>query len=326
MTLQDASAARAAAQLEIEGAARLQSFRLARRLIRRPLALAAIAVIVTVYTAGILAPWIAPYGFSKTDLKHRFEGPSSEHLLGTDRLGRDVLSRLIWSSQTTVIISVATLATGGLALGVTLGLVSGYFGARVDSVIMRAGDAFHSVPTILLLLIINTTMRGRVESLFRDIEDVTGIGGIVAAGIPNYVLVFGTLSIFSWVGMARLVRSQVLALRESGYVLAAQAMGASTPRVLFRHVLPNLSNLLIVAVTLSLGAAAAAEVGLSFLGIGVRLPHASFGIMVSEYAGVSNVRTHFLLVLYPALVISALMLAFNLLGDALTEVLSPRRR
>jgi peptide/nickel transport system permease protein len=314
------------AGLELEGARRLQSFRLARRLFSRPLAVAAIAVIVAVYTAGILAPWIAPYGFSKTDLHHRFEGPSSEHLLGTDRLGRDVLSRLIWSSQTTVIISVATLATGGLAMGVTLGLVSGYFGSRVDSLIMRAGDTFHSVPTILLLLIINTTMHDRVEGFFRDIEDFTGIGGIVSSGAPNYILVFGTLSIFSWVGMARLVRSQVLALRESGYVLAAKAMGASTPRILFRHLLPNLSNLLIVAITLSLGAAAAAEVGLSFLGIGVRLPHASFGIMVSEYAGVSNVRTHFNLILYPALVVSGLMLAFNLLGDALTDVLSPRRR
>lgn len=326
MSLQDASAAHAVDQLEIDSVRRLQSFRLARRLVKRPLAVAAIAFIVTVYTAGILAPWIAPYGFSKTDLNDRFAGPSSEHLLGTDRLGRDVLSRLIWSSQTTVIISVATLATGGLALGVTLGLASGYFGGRADSLIMRAGDTFHSVPTILLLLIINTTMHDRVEGFFRDVEDFTGIGGIVSSGAPNYILVFGTLSIFSWVGMARLVRSQVLALRESGYVLAAKASGASTVRVLFRHLLPNLSNLLIVAITLSLGAAAAAEVGLSFLGIGVRLPHASFGIMVSEYAGVSNVRTHFNLILYPALVISGLMLSFNLLGDALTEALSPRRR
>lgn len=322
MSFQEVSAG----SMELEAARPAQSFRLVRRLARRPLAVVAIAVIVSVYTVGILAPWIAPYSFSKTDLANRFAGPSSEHLLGTDRLGRDVLSRLIWSAQTTVIISVATLAAGGLALGVTLGMTAGYFGGRVDSVIMRAGDTFHSVPTILLLLIINTTMLDRVESLFADIEDFTGIGGIVSSGLPNYVLVFGTLSIFAWVGMARLVRSQVLSLRETGYVLAARAMGASTPRVLFRHVLPNLTNLLVVAVTLSLGAAAAAEVGLSFLGIGVRLPHASFGIMVSEYAGVSNVRTHFNLILYPALVISALMLAFNLLGDALTDVLSPRRR
>src|SRR3990172_5815839 len=312
--------------IEGEYLSRPRSFRLARRLLRRPLAVVAIGVIVTVYTAGFLAPWIAPYSFSKTDLADRFAGPSSEHLLGTDRLGRDVLSRLIWSAQTTVIISVATLATGGLVLGVSLGMAAGYFGGRTDSVIMRIGDAFYSVPTILLLLIINTTMRDPLESFFEDIEDLTGIGGIVKSGIPNYVLVFGTLSIFAWVGIARLVRSQVLALRETGYVLAARAMGASTPRVLVRHVLPNLSNLLIVAVTLSLGATAAAEVGLAFLWLCVPFPHTNFSIIVSEYAGTSNVRTHFNLILYPALVVSGLMLAFNLLGDALADVLSPRRR
>ena len=302
------------------------TLRTLRRVAQRPLAVIAIAVIVTVYGVGILAPWIAPYSFSKTDFDSRFSGPTSEHLLGSDRLGRDVLSRLIWSARTTVIISGATLLTGGLAFGVTLGLVSGYYGGRVDSVTMRVGDTFSSVPTILLLLIINATLRVRFVDFFRNVEDGTGIGGIVSSGFPNYLLVFGSLSIFAWVGIARLVRSQVLALREAPYIAAAKAMGASTPRILFRHLLPNISNLLIVALTLSLGATAAAEVSLSFLGIGVQLPHASFGIMVSEYAGISNLRTHFPLMLYPLLCIMAIVLAFNLLGDALTDVLSPRRR
>ncbi len=297
-----------------------------RRLLRRPVAVLAILVIVTVYGVGILAPWVAPNSFSKTDFENRFSGPTSEHLLGSDRLGRDVLSRLIWSARTTVIISGATLLTGGLALGVTLGLVAGYYGGKLDSLIMRLGDTFSSVPTILLLFIINATLRERFTDLFRDIEDLTGIGGIVSSGFPNYLLVFGSLSIFSWVGIARLVRSQVLSLREEPYVAAARAMGASTPRILFRHLLPNISNLLIVALTLSLGATAAAEVGLSFLGIGVVLPHASFGIMVSEYAGISNLRTHFMLMFYPLVCIMAIVLAFNLLGDALTDILSPRRR
>lgn len=300
--------------------------RTVRRILRRPVAVAAIVVIVTVYSVGILAPWIAPYSFSKTDLENRFSGPTSEHLLGSDRLGRDVLSRLIWSARTTVIISGATLVTGGLALGVSLGLIAGYYGGKLDSLIMRLGDTFSSVPTILLLFIINATLRERFTELFRDIEDVTGIGGIVASGFPNYLLVFGSLSIFSWVGIARLVRSQVLSLRQEPYVAAAKAMGASTLRILFRHLLPNISNLLIVALTLSLGATAAMEVGLSFLGIGVVLPHASFGIMVAEYAGISNLRTHFMLMLYPLICIMAIVLAFNLLGDALTDVLSPRRR
>jgi ABC-type dipeptide/oligopeptide/nickel transport system permease subunit len=297
-----------------------------RRLLRRPVAVAAIIVIFTVYGVGILAPWIAPYDFKETDFDSRFSGSTSEHLLGSDRLGRDVLSRLIWSARTTVIISGATLLTGGLALGVTLGLIAGYYGGKLDSLIMRVGDTFSSVPTILLLLIINATLRERFTDFFRDVEDWTGIGGIVSSGFPNYLLVFGSLSIFAWVGIARLVRSQILALREAPYVAAAKAMGATTPRILFRHLLPNISNLLIVALTLSLGATAAAEVSLSFLGIGVQLPHASFGIMVSEYAGISNLRTHFTLMVYPLICIMAIVLSFNLLGDALTDVLSPRRR
>jgi ABC-type dipeptide/oligopeptide/nickel transport system permease subunit len=209
---------------------------------------------------------------------------------------------------------------------VTLGLLSGYLGGRTDSIIMRIADATASVPTILLLLILNATLLERTTALFRDIEDLTGVGGMVRAGFANYFLLFGSLSLFSWVGLSRLVRSQVLALREVDYVLASRAMGASTARILFRHLLPNMTNLLVVAITLSLGAAAAAEVGLTVLGIGVHSPHASFGVMVSDYAGPSNIRTHFTLVLYPALVIGGLLFAFNLLGDALTDILSPRRR
>lgn len=302
------------------------SFRLARRLMKRPVAVIAIAVIVLIYGAGILAPWIAPYGFNKTDFDNRFVGPTAEHPLGTDRLGRDTLSRIIWSAQTTVIISVAALVTGGLVLGVSMGLLAGYMGGRVDSIIMRTADAFFSVPTILLLLIINSTMKERVDDWFRDLEDFLGVDWIVSSGAPSYFLVFGALAIFGWVGMARLIRSQVLSLKESAFVTAAQASGASTARILIRHLLPNVSNLLIVAITLSLGAGAVAEVGLTFLGIGVQPPHPSFGIMIFDNAGVNALKTHPQLVIYPAIVISALMLSFNLLGDVLTEELSPRRR
>jgi len=289
-------------------------------------AVLAIGVIVVIYGAGVLAPWIAPHDFSEADFTDRFGAPSSEHLLGTDRLGRDLLSRAIWSAQTTVIISAAAVLTGGLALGVSLGLLSGYVGGRVDNFIMRSADAFASVPTILLLLIINATLLPRVKSLFGDVEDLTGIDGIVASGAPSYVLVFGALSIFGWVGMARIVRSQVLALRETAYVVAARAAGASTSRILFRHLLPNVSNLIIVALSLSLGAAAGAEVALTWLGIGVQPPHPSFGVMIFEGSGLSNLRNHPQLILIPAVVVGSLLFAFNLLGDALTDILSPRRR
>lgn len=313
-------------ELEQPGPRGSPSFRLLRRLLRRRLAVVAMIVITVFYLAGILAPWVAPYSFREADFEHPFAGPSLEHPLGTDRLGRDTLSRVIWSAQTTVIVSGVAILTGGLVLGVTLGLISGYAGGRLDNLIMRLADAFYAVPTILLLLIITATMRDKVVDFVRDVEDWTGIGGLVASGAPSYLLVFGALSIFGWVGMARVVRSQVLSLRESDYVLAARAAGSSTFRILFRHLLPNVSNIVVVALTLSLGAAAGTEVALTWLGIGIQPPHPSFGVMIFEGSGVTNLRAHPSLLLVPAAVLAALMLSFNLLGDVLTDILSPRRR
>lgn len=302
------------------------SQRVLRRLLRRPVAVVAIWVIVIIYGAGILAPWVAPHGFREVDLGNSFAGPSIEHPFGTDRLGRDLFSRTIWSAQTTVIISIAAFAGGSLVIGVSAGLWAGYAGGKLDSIIMRAGDGFASVPTILLLLIINATLRDRVVDVFRDIEDLTGINGLVSSGAPSYFLVSVGLAIFGWVGMARLIRSQTLALRESNYVMAARAAGASVWRILSRHLLPNVSHLIIVSVTAGLGAAGLAEIGLTFLGIGVQAPHPSFGVMIFEGSGLTNLRAHPQLMLVPASVIVALFLSFNLLGDVLTDVLSPRRR
>ncbi|MEO8457434.1 MAG: ABC transporter permease [Chloroflexota bacterium] len=303
-----------------------QGSRMFRRLMRRPVAVVAIAVIVIIYSAGIFAPLIAPHGFNEADFTNRYASPSLAHPLGTDSLGRDLLSRAIWSAQTTVIISVAAVLTGGLVLGLSLGLIAGYARGFVDYLIMRLAEIFGSVPPILLLLIITATLLGSVQDLGYNVQDWTGQHWIVSSGAPSYVLVFGALSMFGWVGLSRLIRSQVLALREAPYVTAAQAAGASHFRIIFWHLLPNVGNLVIVALTLSLGAAAGAEVGLTFLGIGVQSPHPSFGAMISEGVGLTNVRTHPLLILVPAAVVSSLILAFNLLGDQLTDVLSPRRR
>lgn len=322
MSIRDVSTA----ALEEAAVTPARSFRVFRRLVRRPVAVIAILLIATIYLAGILAPWVAPYGFTEIDLDNGFASPSWEHPFGTDRLGRDLFARAIWSAQTTVIISIASMTTGGLALGISLGLLSGYARGLLDSIIMRVADAFASVPTILLLLIITVTLKDRVNSLFKDIEDLSGFEGLVSSGAPSYFLVFGALSVFGWVGMARLVRSQTLSLRESQYIIAARASGASTFRILFRHLLPNLTNLLLVVITLSLGSAAASEIGLTFLGIGVAHPHPSFGVMIEEGAALTTMRAHPQLILVPAVVVGLLLLSFNLLGDALTDILSPRRR
>jgi ABC-type dipeptide/oligopeptide/nickel transport system permease subunit len=288
-----------------------------RRLLRKRLAMVCLVVILVIYLAGILAPLVAPYGYNKQELDNAFAGPSLAHPLGTDRLGRDMLSRVIWASQTTVIISAAAIFTGGLVLGVGLGLLAGYAGGWVDNFIMRVADAFFALPDILLLLLITATVRPRVEALFDKFESWPVAGGLVEGGAPDYFLVFGALALFGWVGIARLIRSQVLSLR---------AMGASLGRILARHLLPNVTNIIVVSVTISLGAMAGTEIMLSWLGIGITYPHPSFGAMIAEGSDLSSLRAHPHILLVPATVVALLLFAFNLLGDALNDVLSPRRR
>ncbi|MCH7836625.1 MAG: ABC transporter permease [Chloroflexi bacterium] len=314
------------AAVEAEAAAPRPSLGFLRRLVGKRVAMAALVVIVIIYLAGILAPVVAPYGFADTDFANTFAGPSLEHPLGTDRLGRDMLSRVMWASQTTIIISAAALLTGGLALGVGLGLLAGYSGGRVDNLIMRVADAFFGLPEILLLLLITATIRPRVDDLFDNFNGWPVLGTLNQQGLPDYFLIFGALSLFGWVGMARIVRSQVLALRETDYVMAARAAGARTPRVLFHHLLPNVTNLIVVAVTFSLGAIAGTEIALTWLGIGIQPPHPSFGVMIFDGSGLTNLRAHPSLMLVPAVVVAALLFSFNLLGDALNDVLNPHRR
>src|SRR5262249_16829273 len=161
--------------------------------------------------------------------------------------GRDMFSRVVWASQTTVIVTVATLITGGLVLSVGLGLLSGYTAGTVtDSAIMRIGEILGSLPTILMLLLINATLKPQVRTFGFELEQWTGIGGIVSSGALDYLLVFGALSIFSWYGTARVIRSQVLALRETEFIMAAHSVGASTGHILRRHLLPNVSNIIVV--------------------------------------------------------------------------------
>ena len=312
--------------LEEEDVAQRPSFWLLRRLMRKRLAAVALVIISIIYLAGILAPLAAPYGFADTDFGNTFAGPSLEHPFGTDRLGRDMLSRVMWASQTTLIVSAAVILTGGLALGVSLGLLAGYAGGRIDNLIMRVADAFFGLPDILLLLMITATIRPRVNDLFDKFNGWPVLGGLNEAGLPDYFLIFGALSLFGWVGMARIVRSQVLSLRETDYVLAARAAGARTPRLLFHHLLPNVTNIVVVAITFSLGAIAGTEIALTWLGIGIQPPHPSFGTMIFDGSGLTNLRAHPNLLLVPAVVVAALLFSFNLLGDALNDVLSPRRR
>ncbi len=295
------------------------------RLMHKRVAVLAIVVIITFYLVGALAPLLAPYDYNHQDLQHTFEGPSSDHLMGTDRLGRDMLSRVIWATRTTTIVTLSVLATGGIVLGVGLGLVSGYLGGKVDALIMRVGDMFLALPSLMILILLTATIRPRVKEWSYDFEDLTGWDGFVRSGAPDYILVFGALSIFAWVGAARLIRSQVLALREMDYVTAARAMGASRRRIILSHLLPNVTNLIVVGLSAGMAGIVGSEIALSWLGLGVQPPNPSFGGLIAEWSGISNLRAHPFLLLFPATIAATLILSWNLLGDALNDVLNPRR-
>lgn len=299
------------------------------RLVRKRLALACMAALAFVYLLGIGAPvvsYFAPYGYTEQDYTAIRKPPSASHWAGTDLKGRDVLMRVVWAVQTTVIITVVVVATGGIALGVTLGLVAGYLGRRVDSLIMRIGELFSAFPDILLVILIAATLGGRIRDIVWWIEDNTFLDGLARSGAADYLVISVALVSFGWIGMARLVRGQVLYLKESQFVDAARAAGTSTPRILFVHILPNAISPIVVTVSMSMGALVGAEIILSWLGLGVQPPKPSLGTMLLEAGSLSALREVPWMLLAPGVAAWTIVLAWNLLGDSLNDVLNPRTR
>jgi ABC-type dipeptide/oligopeptide/nickel transport system permease subunit len=301
-----------------------------RRLLRKRIAVISLIFIFLFYAMGASAPALDALGiipsYTDQNLDQSLESPSWEHPFGTDRLGRDQLARVVWASQTTVIVTLATLFTGGLILSVGLGLLTGYVGGWVDSLIMRIGDIFISLPGILMLILINATLKDQVRVWATEVEDFTGIDGIVKSGAPDYFLIFGALSLFGWVGGARVIRSQVLALRETEFILAARSLGAPTSHILWRHLLPNVSNIIIVSLSLGLAGIAGSEIVLTWFGVGIQPPRPSFGALIFDASSVREVNVHPWLLAFPGGIVAGLFFAFNLLGDALTDVFTPKAR
>ena len=296
-----------------------------RRLLRKKVGVTCLAIILLMYGSGVLAPLVTPYGYNDQDLSITKQGPSITHPFGTDRLGRDVLTRIIYGLRTTVIITIVTLVTGSLALGITLGLLAGYFGKLIDTLVMRVGEVSSAFPEIFLVLIIVSTLKAPVTNWVRGVEDTLGIE-IVSLGVVDYLVLSLALAIFSWFGMARLVRGQVLQVREDQYVEAARSIGCSTPRILSRHVLPNVMGPVIVMVSAGLAGVAGSEIFLSFLGIGIQPPTPSLGLMIFENGSISVLRSNPHLLLFPVLTLSLLLFTFNLLGDAVNDAFNPRAR
>ena len=297
-----------------------------RRLFRKKLAVACLSIVLIMYGSGIFAPLVAPYGYNDQDLTKVKQGPSFSNPLGTDRLGRDMLTRVIFSLRTTVIITITSLITGSLFLGITLGLMAGYFGRWVDGIIMRIGEVTASFPDIFLVLIIVATVKPRILTWVHNFEDSTGIDWIVRLGIVDYLVISLALATFSWFGMARLVRGQVLQVRENQYVEASRAIGASTLRILAIHVLPNVISPVIVSISAGLAGIATAEIVLSWLGIGIQPPTPSLGVMIFENGNLSVLRSDPHLTLVPSGVLVVLLFTFNLLGDGINDAFNPHAR
>ena len=295
-----------------------------RRLRAKKHAMISLVLIVIIYGAGLFAPLVAPYSYTETNLERGLEGPSRDHWLGTDRLGRDMLSRCIYSARTTLIVTTAVVVSGSLIIGNVLGLLAGYKGGWIDSLIMRIGEVFSSLPGLLMLILINATLGERVINGVRWFEAHTFFSGIVSSGIASYLTVFAALSLFFWVGTARIIRSQVLQLREREFIIAAEALGASPRRIIFVHLLPSVLFLIILQISATLGGIAGSEILLSWFGVGVQPPAASFGAMIFQGSGARTFQAHPHLLLVPGLIVTILLFSFALLGDALNDAISSR--
>lgn len=292
------------------------------RLRRKKLAMLSLVVITAIYAGGIFAPWIVPYSYSEQRIDDALQGPSMAHPLGTDRLGRDMLSRALYSSRTTLVVSVAVLVSGSLIIGNGLGLIAGYRGGWVDAAIMRVGEVLSSLPGLPMLVLVNAALGPRVAEAAGWLDASTGIG--LFRDFASYLTVFAVLSLFFWVGTARYVRSLVLQLREREFILAAQALGASTPRILVYHLLPNIAFIVVLQISATLGSVAGTEVALTWFGVGVQPPTPSFGAMIFEGSGARTFQSHPHLLLVPGLFVSSLLFAFALLGDAINDIIRDR--
>lgn len=245
---------------------------------------------------ALTAPWIAPFNPNAIDVNAILQAPSASHLMGTDRLGRDVLSRMIFGAR--VSLSVGFVAVGlATLLGIIFGALAGFYRGQIDSAIMRLVDIMLAIPTFFLIL------------------------AVIAFLEPSMLNIMIVIGLTSWMGVARLVRAEFLSLHEREFVLAARALGAGDLRLILRHFLPNSLDPVIVTVILSIAGAILVESGLSFLGLGIQPPTASWGNILSE--GKEYIQFAWWLSLYPGLAILITVLSYNLLGEGLQEALDP---
>lgn len=282
------------------------------------------AIIILVFIlAALVGPYFTPYDFLEQNINEALQGPSSTHWLGTDELGRDIFSRLLYGARTAALVAITTTVVS-LFIGIVVGAVSGLRGGVVDQSLMWISDLVQSVPGLLLAMIVNVAMRRPIVGWFDSLYEQTGNPFFLNTLWLDFVIVFGALALIAWPGLARLIRGQVLSAREADYVLAARCLGAKEGQILRRHVIPNSLGPVIIAVTAGMGAAIVAESALSFLGIGVQPPNASWGIMLRDSLSLWQSFPHLLLA--PAITIGLIQVGFIFFGDGLNDALNPRQQ
>jgi len=270
-----------------------------RALRRNQLALAGGVVVVFVAVLALLAPIIAPMDPNRYDVKKILDAPSGLHPLGTDQLGRDVLSRMLYGARVSLAVGFVSVGIA-TAIGIALGSLAGYHGGTTDAMVMRLVDLMLVFPRFFLLLTVLGFLR------------------------PSIWTIMAVIGLTGWMSVARLVRAEFLSLREREFVLWSQSIGASAFRIIWRHILPNAIAPVLVAITLGVPAAILAESALSFLGLGVQPPHATWGNILSE--GKDAIEIGWWLSVYPGLAILVTVLSYNLLGEGIRDALDPRLR
>lgn len=270
-----------------------------RRFLKHKLAVVGLVVLVIIVLSAIFAPWLTPWDPNQVDLRARSEPPSADHWLGTDRTGRDVLTRTLFAGRISLIVGVVAVLISVL-VGAALGAVAGYFGGFWDSLIMRATDVMMTFPPIVAILT---------------------LAAIVGPGVTNIILIIGLLN---WPLPARLVRARLLSVRKLEYITAAQTLGAPSNRIITRHAMPNAYDVLIVYASLGIANAILLEAGLSFLGLGVQPPDASWGNMLNVARNVSVLENQVWVWLPAGIATVLTVLAINFVGDGLRDAFDPR--
>ncbi len=288
------------------------------RILRRPAARVCLGILLAVAVAAAVGPGFFPESYREPG-PLQYASPSWAHPFGTDLNGRDLLYRVLLGARVSLVVGMAG-ALISLFLGTAYGLVSGYAGGRTDNLMMRLVDILYSVPRLIFILIFINAFDGHMRAFASrmDWEWLVSYSRIV-------ILVI-TLGLIEWLTMARIVRGQVLSLKERSFVQAARALGQSHPRIVMRHILPNILPIIIIYLTLTVPAVILDESFLSFLGLGIQPPQASWGSLLSEGAQAINpLKVYWWLLLFPAATMSATLLALNYLGDRLRDTLDPRR-